>query len=154
MNLEEQTIREEGKRDKPYVDCCGQYWKDCTCSQKGNLTIGIGCNLDTGLSDVEIAFLFHQRLDAARTDVATYLPWTDILDPVRRDVFVAMAFNMGIGKASNKTGLLGFSRMLTYAKAGDWINAAQELVDSKFGRGVTRSRAARLAKQLITGEYQ
>jgi lysozyme len=148
-SLEVQLLRDEGKRPKPYFDCCGKFYRECRCPVKGHLTIGIGRNLDeNGLTEDEISLCLKNDVEAAERTLSLFLPWTDLLDDVRRGVLVNMSFNMGINR------LMTFKKMLGALQLHDWVEAAQELADSHYGRSSTRNRAARLAKQLVTGEWQ
>ena len=112
-------------------------------------TIGYGhCGLDVhpGLEWTE-----DQACEALRQDIATAvagldkaLPWWRSLNDPRQDVFVQLAFNMGIH------GLLEFKRMLGFAKSGAFDKASVELLNSTWASQV-KTRAWRLASQLRTG---
>ena len=115
----------------------------------GHNTIGVGHNLDAKpISRRAAMVIFEDDLNDAIEDVARALPWTDRLAGPRWAVFVDMAMNMGLGE------LMRFKKMLAAAMRGDWPVAARELIDSDYGRGVTRERAERNAQQLLTGEWQ
>lgn len=149
MDLKQRVKEAEGFRSQPYMDCCGKYWRGCTCEHKGHLTIGWGINLDIGITEAEGEWLLDYRLADQIRRLTDALPWTARLGPVYREVLIEMVYNMGLG------GLLTFTQMLAHAERGEWIEAAQELIDSDYGKkGATRKRAARLARQLVTGEYQ
>ena len=93
MILADQLIRHEGLMLKPYRDSLGI------------LTIGVGRNLDdVGITREEALMMLDHDIDVARADLARVFPWTQDLDPVRRDALTNMAFNMGID------GLLAFCR--------------------------------------------
>lgn len=135
MNLREQLIKHEGVRLKPYKDSLGI------------LTIGCGRNLDdVGISYDEALVLLDHDIDNARAGLAKAFPWTNDLDPVRRDALTNMAFNMGIGR------LRGFMKMLDALKIGDWQEASSNALESRWAVQVG-NRARELAKQLLTGEY-
>lgn len=135
MNLKEQLVRHEALKLMPYRDSVGK------------LTIGVGRNLDdVGISKDEALVLLDHDIDRARADLARALPWTNDLDPVRRDALTNMVFNMGIGRVRL------FDKMLAALKAGDWIEAAQQALDSKWAAQVG-SRSHELARQFITGAY-
>jgi LysM repeat protein len=55
-----------------------------------------------------------------------------------------MAYNMGVG-TYKKSGLLKFEKMIAALNKGDFNTAALEVMDSDYGRGVTRNRALRNA---------
>jgi lysozyme len=135
-NIIEQLQRDEGYRQFPYRD------------SRNVLTIGYGFNLSSdGLTLAESAEILRLRALNRSIDVSSKLPWTDRLDPVRRAVLVNMAYNLGIA------GLLKFHLMLTAAQAGDWQAAAEEMLKSEWHNQVG-ARAERLAKQMLTGEWQ
>jgi lysozyme len=130
-----QIKRHEGLRLHPY-----------RCSA-GKLTIGYGRNLEaTGIRHEEAEQMLAHDLRAAQERVAEALPWTANLDEPRRAVLAQMAYNLGIDR------LLGFSRMLSDAKRGDWDAAAAEMLDSRW-HGQVGARARELAEQLRAGRW-
>lgn len=76
--------------------------------------------------------------------LAAALPWVAKLDPVRRRVLQNMAFNLGIA------GLLGFKNTLEYVRTGQYGEAADGMLASKWAKQVG-ARAVRLAKQMRNG---
>ena len=50
-------------------------------------------------------------------------------------------------------GLLGFRRMLTALAVGNYHGAAKEMLDSKWARSDSPSRAERLAKIMREGQF-
>ena len=135
MTLVDQLIRHEGLMLKPYRD------------SMGILTIGVGRNLDdVGITRDEAIMMLNHDIDTARADLARVFPWTQNLDPVRLDALTNMVFNLGIGR------LRGFARMLLALQAGDWNEAAQQALDSKWAVQVG-NRSHELAQQFITGKY-
>jgi lysozyme len=76
--------------------------------------------------------------------LAAALPWVAKLDPVRRRVLQNMAFNLGIA------GLLGFKNTLEYVRTGQYGEAADNMLASKWAKQVGQ-RAVRLARQMRTG---
>ena len=150
-NLTEQLNRDEGRKDRLYLDCCGKSWKECHCppDKKGHLTGGVGRNFDAvALGEDEIDLMLDNDIRNTKFMLNKYLPWSNQIDDVRQEVLLNMCFNMGIGR------LMGFSNMIAAAQRGDWDVAADELMDSDYGRGVTKLRAKRLATQLKTGVRQ
>lgn len=136
MTLREQLIRDEGIRLRPYTDT------------RGKLTIGCGRNLtDKGISPDEMDYLLDHDIEEAKRGVLTALPWAMGLDEPRFAVLVNMAFNMGL------RGMLGFRKMLEAVAQADYESAAAELLDSTYAQQVGQ-RAQRLARQLVTGEWQ
>jgi lysozyme len=144
MDLRDQLvaalIRDESLRLKPYKDTVGK------------LTIGIGRNLDdVGISHDEALVLLNNDIDKASAQVRTQLPWTVGLDDARLAVLVNMAFNMGIGDQTH--GLLAFHNTLALIQSGNYTAAADAMLQSKWAKQVG-ARAARLAEQMRTGQYQ
>ena len=138
MDLKTQLLREEGAESCAYQDSLG-YW-----------TIGVGRLIDSrkggGLSNDEIDFLLENDIKVKTREVLLALPWVPRLSEPRQAVLIGMAFQMGIG------GLLKFKRMLSAVEAGQYGEAAMEMLDSAWARQ-TRERAKRLARQIITGEW-
>ena len=152
MDIYEQLIRMEDNRLKPYCDACGRYFRDCTCQPflKGNLTIGVGRNLeDMGINASESHLLFQNDVEAARREVNLAYPWAaGLLSDARYGVLLNMRFAMGIGR------LMGFKKMIAAIRVEDWQRAHDQIVDSDFWRGPHRNRAERLAEQLLTGQWK
>lgn len=135
-SLREQLIRDEGERLKVYKDSVGIE------------TIGVGRNLrDKGISRAESAFLLDNDIDEYTAAVTHALSWAEQLDPVRREVLVNMAFNLGI------YGLLQFKNFLIALRARDYNAAVAHMLDSKWAAQVG-PRAHRLAAQIRTGVRQ
>lgn len=133
-SIVEQIVLHEGKRNKPYR---------CTA---GKLTIGVGRNLDdVGLSDDEIEYLLMNDLKRVQAELNKAIPWWEGLTPVRQKVLLDMGFNLGV------PGLLGFKNTLALIKAGDYKQAAVNMLMSKWAKQVG-TRAVRLAKMMETGE--
>lgn len=82
----------------------------------------------------------------AESGLSKALPWLSGLDPVRTDVLVNMAFNMGVD------GLLKFHNTLAAVQAGGWKAAAAGMLDSAWSRQV-QGRAYRLAAIMQSGQY-
>ena len=135
-DLRSQIVRDEGVRLMPYKD------------SEGLLTIGVGRCLDrVGISMAEADMMLDNDISRATASVIARIPWAQGLEEVRRGALVNFAFNMGIA------GLLGFQKMLAAMERGAWDEAARELLDSKYA-GQVGVRAERLARQLVTGEWQ
>jgi lysozyme len=138
MDLKSQLLREEGAESCAYQDSLG-YW-----------TIGVGRLIDSrkggGLSNDEIDYLLDNDIKAKTREVLLALPWMPRLSEPRQAVLIGMAFQMGIG------GLLKFKRMLGSVEDGQYGEAAMEMLDSTWAKQ-TPARAARMAKQMETGEW-
>lgn len=146
MTLREALIRDEGTRLFPYLDCCGKRWRECGCVVKGKLTIAHGRNLDDiELSLAEAAVLLDADITRASAAVLSALPWARSLDEPRREVLIAMAFNMGIGGLTRKN-----PKMLAACEQGDYVAAAAEMLDGPW-KSQVGPRAFRLADQMRDG---
>lgn len=123
----------EGFRGRPYR---------CTA---GKLTIGYGRNLDDEpLTRTEGEYLMVRRLNKLEADCRAGVPHFRFLSPLRQEVLVEMAYQLGLG------GLLKFKRM--FLAIGNWkyIIASNEMLDSKWARQ-TPARARTLATRMING---
>lgn len=148
QKLEAQLTVSESYRRLPYMDCCGKAWRQCDCVPrfKGNLTCGIGLNLETvGLKREVAELAMRVEISAAEKSLDRTLPWWRSLNPVRQRAIVDMAYNMGIN------GLLGFHKALAAAHDGDWSKVEIEVMDSEYARRVG-PRAVRVAKMWLTGQ--
>jgi lysozyme len=136
MTIVDQLKRDERVCAKPYRDSVGK------------LTIGVGRNLDdVGLSPDEIDLMLRNDIERSRRDLFKYLPWVTSLDDARRGVLIAMVFNMGIH------GLMEFKNTLEHIKHGRYLDAADEMLRSKWSEQVG-ARAHRLSLQLSSGQWQ
>lgn len=136
-------VKEEGKRKFAYNDRTGMQvsCKNDNPAISGNLSIGIGINLEFGLDDEEISWLTFHRLSLVQAQIDKY-DWYQCDGP-RQSVFLDIAFNAGV------TGLLRFPSMLHYASLKDWDSCAKEcaVADPKLNL----SRYAPLRQILLTG---
>lgn len=135
-SIEDQLLRDEGMRLRPYRDAVGK------------LTIGIGRNLDdVGISEDEACLLRSNDIKKASAGLLVVLPWAENLDPVRFGALLNMCFNLGLTK------LLKFKQFLASLEAGDWKMAKLNMLNSAWASQVG-DRAVRLAKQIEIGEWQ
>lgn len=144
--LAKQLDRDEGYERSAYQDSQG-FW-----------TIGRGHLIDRrkngGLSDPVIELQFEIDVNEKLTAVLQALPWASQLDEARLGALVNMAFQLGV------SGLLGFPKMLAHLRAGQYQQAHDEAlkietpVPKDEWAEQTPLRAARIAKQLLTGEWQ
>lgn len=79
-------------------------------------------------------------------DAKLGLVWGD-LGPVRQEVLVNMAYQLGVG------GLRKFVKMICALLSSDYKLASDEMLDSKWYQQ-TPHRVNRLHKQMLTGERQ
>jgi lysozyme len=132
---------------------------------KGFWTVGIGFLVDdrvkgAGLSLKECEVILRMRLEELHFEILPKrIPWIFDLSLPRQAVLVDMAYNMGWPS------LLGFKKMLMALRRSVMARsvverdaaiaeAVAEMFDSKWAREDVPSRAARLAKQMATGEWQ
>ena len=133
--LIDMLARQEGKRNFPY---------ECTA---GKISIGIGRNLDDrGLSDDEIMFLLNNDIEISQRELSTTFDWFSSLNQARQDALVSMHFNIGLNR------LLKFTNTLQYLSEGNFKQASQEMLDSKWASQVG-SRAIELSEIILTGKY-
>jgi len=126
MNLIDTLKRQEGFREKPY---------QCT---SGVLTIGYGF---TSLSANESEVVLRMKVAKLRNTLSSSIY---NLSPVRRDVLVNMAYNLGTD------GLFKFRRMWQAIYSKDFATAANEMLDSKWADQVG-DRAVSLAEKMREG---
>lgn len=147
MILIDQLRRDESLRLTVYDDATGKPIVPGTLV-KGHPTIGYGRALDVeGITKDEAEYLLSNDVSRVKIDVAEAIPWMTDLDEARRGVLQNMAFNMGV------KGLLDFKNTLSLVKAGSYMNAATEMLNSKWAKQVG-DRANRLARQMVSGEWQ
>ncbi len=127
--LREMLVIHEGLELKPYRDTVGK------------LTIGVGRNLDdVGIARSEALFLLDNDIENSITEMRSF-QWFDNLDLERKVVLVNMHFNMGLDR------LRGFKKMLVAVKLGEYEEAAEEMLDSKWAKQVG-NRAIELAEMM------
>lgn len=126
--------RNEGFSKKPY---------QCPA---GHLTIGYGHNLEAGISAAAAEFILREDIARAVRQVQETFGWWGRLAPARQFVLVDMCFNMGL------VGLKGFKKMLAACAAGEFENAAKEMLNSRWAVQVGR-RALENAILMETGEW-
>lgn len=135
---------EEGVRKLAYNDATG---KTVTCQPGGNLTIGEGINLETGLDSDEIQFLINHRVGAVEQQLLA-LPWYAPLPPGVQSVIIDVAFNEGLH------GLLGFPHMIAALaqQPPDYATAAAECTIINTNPKVDAQRYAPLRAIMAAGQ--
>jgi lysozyme len=117
--ISELLEKHEGRRQFPYYDTVGK------------LTIGIGHNLtDGGLPNEIIDLLFEYDIKDKQKQLSERLYWFDAQPDKSKLVLTDMAFNLGIA------GLLTFHNTLEHIKNGEYKNAAEEMLLSKWAKQV------------------
>ena len=134
VNLADYVTENEGYRRDMYKDSLG-IW-----------SIGIGINLEQGLSLEESKLILNHRLDNNEVVLKKKIPSYIHLCAVRKILLQDMAYNLGI------TGLLNFRKMLAALDRGAYQLAAKEMLDSRYAKQV-RGRALRNAHMMETGEW-
>lgn len=152
IELLEYVKEDEGFRPFPYYDKDPNLKKGfnqllCSSEYTGKLTVGYGHNLDEPMSkDLAERILIHD-LECAEKIVDSIFPREFInsfLSRRRRNVLIAMAYNMG-----NK--VRTFKRMITALKKGDCEGAAREMIWSKWYSDVGANRVENLATIMVDG---
>jgi lysozyme len=134
-NIRAQLRRDEGDRERPYRDSVGV------------LTIGVGHNLERGLSQAIRDAIFEEDLAEARRVCGRLIPrWLALSEP-RQGAFLNMAFNLGEDRLSK------FKRMLEAVARDDWDRVAEEMLASHWAQQVG-DRAIRLARQMRNDTWE
>mgnify|MGYP003133531480 FL=1 len=119
------------------------------CSEN-KVTIGVGRNVDKsgglGLSDDEVDYLLQNDIDRVSSELDSEYDWFAGLDDVRQDVMVDISFNLG------QTRLRAFKKALSAMAEGDWSEAADQFMDSRWS-GQVGNRAKELTEMIRSGEY-
>lgn len=151
--LKAELTRHEAKRAKPYLDCCGRFWRECTCIEKGKLTIGVGRNLDdVGLRDDEIDHLLTNDIARVRAELDQSLPWWREAPEAVQGVIVNLGFNLGVLTPPGKAKLLMFTQTLNLMKSGRYAQAADNLTKTLWHRQV-KGRAIEL-ENILRGSQE
>jgi lysozyme len=112
----------------------------------GYLTIGVGRNIEErGLLDDEIDFLLDNDIEVVMNEVSVTFDWFFDLSEVRQRVVADMIFNLGLPRFKQ------FNNMIAALEAGDWAEAANQMMDSKWAKQVGK-RAERLRDMMETDE--
>jgi len=133
-------IKEEGVKEFCYDDATGER----VYAPVGKITIGIGINLDDGLSYEEAVYLCRSRLRNLQLQLSSF-PFYKTLDIIRKFVLLNMAYNMGVPRVK------GFKKMLTALTQANYELAAAQILDSKAARQLP-VRYRRLAQAMATGK--
>jgi len=119
------------------------------CSES-KTTIGVGRNIDKngglGLSGDEVDYLLQNDIDRVISELDSEYDWFSDLDEVRQDAMIDISFNLG------QTRLRGFKNALSAMAEGDWDEAADQFMDSRWS-GQVGDRAKNLTDMIRTGAY-
>ena len=131
----EQIKKHEGLELKVYT---------CTA---GRLTIGYGRNLeDRGITEEEALYLLRNDIEKITKRLKKEIKFFDTLNEPRQWVLINMAYNMGV------TGLLKFKNTLKNIENEKYIEASNQMLDSKWAKQV-KGRAQELAAQMAGGSF-
>ena len=134
IKINEGTRRGKGGLHIPYYD------------SEGLLTIGYGILIDPesgGLWEEEAEFLLQNRIKLSLNQ-AQQFPWFAKLNQNRQEVIVEMVYNLGY------QGFNGFKKMIAALEQGDFEEAANQGLDSKWA-GQVKGRATRLMDMMRKG---
>jgi len=127
MKLLDSIKQHEGFDGKPYRDT------------EGFLTIGYGTKLPISRAEAEL--LLNNRLEILKAELVQKEPMLLNLPIEKQEVLFEMAYQMGVN------GVLKFKRMWKALENFDYIQAAVEMLDSKWAKQ-TPNRAEELAKKM------
>jgi lysozyme len=132
--LLETIERHEGYRQFPYK---------CT---KGRTTIAIGRNIsDKGISYAEARYLLKNDIEECVDDLKKiFNEQFEKLPDHAQEVLINMRFQLGV------KGFRGFKRFIFAIKAWDFQKASVEMLDSKWAKYDTPSRANELSGMLLS----
>jgi len=119
------------------------------CS-KNKTTIGVGRNVDKagglGLSDDEVDYLLQNDINRVILELNSEYDWFSDLDDIRQDAMIDISFNLG------QTRLRAFKNALAAMSEGDWDEAADQFMDSRWSEQVG-VRAKNLTEMIRSGAY-
>jgi lysozyme len=127
MTLRDLLIKHEGIKGKVYADT------------EGILTVGVGRNLeDVGVSYDEAMLMLDNDIKRVLYACWHEFPWFADLTEDRQNVVANMVFNLGL------EGFKKFKKMIAAIEKDDYIEAACQMIDSKWAAQV-KGRAVELA---------
>ena len=128
--IRDMLVRHEGIRTYPYY-----------CSEN-KLTLGIGRNIQqNGISEEEAYYLLENDIKRVMSNLDKSFHMWRCFPKKARLVCIDMAFQMGIA------GFLGFKKTIALMQLGMWLEASEELLDSRYAVQ-TPNRAAYNSRQL------
>jgi len=130
--VHEMLKRHEGFREKMYKDSVGVW------------TIGYGLNLEAGITEEEAAYLLDMRVKKIQERLSRSLYFWDDLSPVRQEVLINMAYNLGVD------GLYKFRTTLRLMGEGKYEEASKQMLNSLWARQVP-NRARELSELFRVG---
>ena len=88
-----------------------------------------------------------ERVDELAQQLAAHLPWLAALNPVRQDVLINIAYNIGLA------GLLRWPVTLGAVGHGDYVTAAADIRNNKVWASQVHDRCTRCAKAMETASW-
>lgn len=117
----------------------------------GYLTIGVGRLIDQrrggGITQEESRYLLRNDIRRIVSQCESRFDWWDLLDHVRQQAIVCMAFQLGVNGVAN------FRKMVAAIKVRDFAEAARQMIDSGWHKQ-TKARCERMAEIMRTGEWK
>ena len=146
-NIAQFIERHEAYRKDLYDDETGEKYEKGK-PVEGNLTIGIGWNVEAGCPHDLAIRILEYFIDKALEDLYIIFgkPYFDNLDEPRRLVLIDMMFNMG------KNRFNGFKNTIAAIKSGQFGLAADEMMDSLWYDQV-KTRAKELVQIMREGRF-
>ena len=130
----------------------------------GYLTIGVGRNLETnplteeekrvcgdykhGITRNAAYYLLRHDIERVEKECKKKIAFYTLLDDERQYALFDMNFQLGLD------GLFGFKKMLKAMGAGNFEEASEHCLDSKYARLDTPTRAKRIAETIRTGRFK
>ncbi len=136
--LKQSIKKHEGLKLKPY---------QCP---KGKITIGYGRNLeDNGITLHEAEKMLETDLLNIKLELEDNIKFFHTLDPIRKNVLIEMAYNMGVRN------LLNFKNTLKFMEKRDFINASIEMLDSQWHEQLKQydMKDGKKSNELLRSEY-
>ncbi len=149
MSLSDSIKSHEGFMPKPYIDPLAH--KKISIADfmiiqdnwhKLKVTFGFGF---TYLTKPEAELVLRHRLANIKIELEDKLPVFHRLSKNRQEVLIEMAYQLGVA------GLLKFENMIQALIGRNYDRASREMLDSKWAREDTPSRAKELAKKMLKG---
>ena len=107
----------------------------------GNPTIGVGRLLSRGISETTAMQMLEEDIDIVLKELQQNLPWFHEMPEAVQEALVDLGFNLGVPR------LMQFKLTLGYLQAHKFIDAAEELLRSRYATQVP-NRATEIADQI------
>lgn len=139
---------EEGYKPKPYIDSLGfpTVAGGIRVGPKGASLGNYTFTVPKSVGDIWKQSIVNDTIAAmnANQSISAALKQCN---PARADILISMAYQLGV------TGLAAFKKALIYISNGDFINGANEMLDSLWAKIQTPNRAMRHADVMRNGTY-